>query len=175
MGSKVPLTFCVLKTLISCTQSICDPSSEIISELCEVGHMHIFVFRSLILCTLANYVSVLVTIYWKESLLWWELRDALSMCVINKSLRISVMLCLFSRIKVIVSPLRLPPACLDTSSWTYEVGPQSIQKNHWFICKTFVSLLKLQEHLDSTLSTVAFKIHSWIRFSFSDNTAPFSQ
>lgn len=63
MGSKVPLTFCVLKTLISCTQSICDPSSEIISELCEVGHMHIFVFRSLILCTLANNVSVLVIIY----------------------------------------------------------------------------------------------------------------
>lgn len=57
-------------------------------------------------------VSVLIAIYWRERPFWWWIRDSYS----NNSLRVILILCLFSGIITFISPLE-PITYLVTVSW----------------------------------------------------------
>jgi hypothetical protein len=64
------------------------------------------------------WVSMIITIYWEQKLLWRRPRDTLIYGYNSKSLGVDLIICLIGRIIVVGSPLG-HMTCLNIGSWLY--------------------------------------------------------
>lgn len=111
------------------------------------------------------WVSILIFIYcWK--VLCWEMRDSLLCRYSNKSSRVVSMLCLFSKLIVVGSPLG-PMTYIDIGSWPYwqfwtwvSFHGVDLKSNQNVVGHSHnMSLLHQWAYLTRQVIAIAFKVH----------------